>query len=85
MENFPIITTIILAPTIAVLILLFVKEENLNLIRGIAVVATAIPLALSLYLLFAFDRAKGGFQFVEKVEWIKSLGVSYHVGADGIS
>ncbi|NOS35630.1 MAG: NADH-quinone oxidoreductase subunit M [Deltaproteobacteria bacterium] len=85
MENFPIITAIILAPTIAVLILLFVKEESVDLIHGIAVVATAIPLALSFYLLCAFDRVKGGFQFIEKVEWIKSLGVSYHVGVDGIS
>ncbi len=85
MEGFPVISAIILAPLIAVLILLFVKEENEGFIHGLAVVATSIPLALSVYLLFAYDMAKGGYQFEENIPWVKSMGINYHVGVDGIS
>ncbi len=85
MEGFPVLSAIILSPLIAVLILLFVKEERVDLIRGIAVVSTSITLILSLYLLFAYDTTKGGFQFEERIEWVRSLGITYHLGVDGIS
>ncbi|MBI1913066.1 MAG: NADH-quinone oxidoreductase subunit M [Deltaproteobacteria bacterium] len=85
MEGFPVLSALILSPLIAVIILLFVKEERIGLIRAISVVSTSICLILSFYLLWAYDKVKGGYQFIEKVEWIKSLGVSYHLGVDGIS
>lgn len=85
MEGFPILSAIILAPLIAVVILLFVSEKMIALIRTIAVVSTSISLVLSFYLLFAYDKAKGGYQFIEKIEWVRSLGISYHLGVDGIS
>jgi NADH-quinone oxidoreductase subunit M len=40
---------------------------------------------VSLPLWFWFDRGASGFQFVEKQEWIPSIGVHYFFGADGIS
>ncbi|MFQ5459522.1 MAG: NuoM family protein [Anaerolineae bacterium] len=85
MEGFPVISAIILSPLIGVIILLFVDDRRISLVRAIAVVSTLIPLVLSLYLLFAYDKEAGGYQFVEKIEWVRSLGVSYHVGVDGIN
>ncbi|MBI5893416.1 MAG: NADH-quinone oxidoreductase subunit M [Deltaproteobacteria bacterium] len=85
MEGFPILSAIILAPLLGCIALIFVKENAIGLIRGIAVTATSISLALSLCLLFTYDKAKGGYQFVEKIDWVRSLGISYHLGADGIS
>ena len=76
MEGFPILSAIILAPLIAVVILLFVQESMIALIRTIAVVSTSIPLILSFYLLFAYDKACGGYQYTEKIECVKSLGIS---------
>ena len=40
---------------------------------------------LSLLLFFYFQSETAGMQFVENVPWIPSLGVSYHLGVDGIS
>ncbi len=40
---------------------------------------------VSLPLWFWFDRGADGFQFVERHEWIPSLGISYHFGIDGVS
>ncbi|MEK7803055.1 MAG: NADH-quinone oxidoreductase subunit M, partial [Deltaproteobacteria bacterium] len=85
MENFPVLSAILLAPVLGCVALIFVKEESIAKIRAIAVISTSVSLALSLYILFAYDKAKGGYQFVEKVEWVRSLGISYHVGVDGIS
>ena len=45
----------------------------------------ALDFAVSLPLWFSFDRAKAGYQFVERASWIPSLGVDYHFGIDGIS
>ena len=40
---------------------------------------------LSIYLFIAYDRSQGGLQFVEKVVWMKSLGIHYFNGADGFN
>lgn len=40
---------------------------------------------LSLLLLFRFSALEGGYQFEERLNWIPSLGISYHLGLDGLS
>ena len=40
---------------------------------------------LSIPLWTHFDSSEAGFQFVQKMSWIPSIGVSYFVGVDGIS
>ncbi|HXI09570.1 MAG TPA: NADH-quinone oxidoreductase subunit M [Thermodesulfobacteriota bacterium] len=85
MEGFPVISAIIAAPLAAVVIMLFLKDEMLWLVRAIAVTTTSFCLVLSLYMLWAYDKARGGYQFVERIEWVRSLGISYYVGVDGIS
>jgi len=50
-----------------------------------AFIFSLLPLALSFYLFAAFDPAEGGYQFAEQYEWIPQLGISYHLGVDGIS
>jgi NADH-quinone oxidoreductase subunit M len=44
-----------------------------------------LAFALSVVLFVRFDAASEAMQFVEKVPWISSLHVSYHLGIDGIS
>jgi NADH-quinone oxidoreductase subunit M len=44
-----------------------------------------IPLALSFLMVAGFDQTEGGYQFVEQYKWIPQLGISYHLGVDGIS
>ncbi len=51
----------------------------------VAFVMSLFPLALSAYLLWIFNPADRGYQFIEQYEWIPQFGVSYHVGVDGIS
>ncbi|WP_018085619.1 complex I subunit 4 family protein [Desulfurispora thermophila] len=85
MSGFPVLTTILLAPVVAALIMAFIPRDEGKLIKCLAAVGTFVSLALSLYVYFAYDKTLGGLQFVEKIPWIKDLGVSYFLGVDGIS
>jgi NADH-quinone oxidoreductase subunit M len=82
---FPVLTVIWLTPIIgAVLILLMPKERHTE-IRMLALATAFIAMALSLWAYFAYDTDLAGIQFEEKAEWVPSLGIGYHVGADGVS
>lgn len=85
MSGFPVLTTILLAPVVAALIMAFIPRGEGKLIKCLAAAGTFVSLALSLYVYFAYDKTLGGLQFVEKIPWIKDLGVSYFLGVDGIS
>src|SRR3546814_10542703 len=52
--------------------------------RRVALLGTAVPLALMIVAWLRFD-GDGGFELVESMSWIPSIGVSYRVGVDGLS
>jgi NADH-quinone oxidoreductase subunit M len=68
----------------AALVLLFPGAEK-GLIRGFTLVGMLVGLAVTLYLYSQFDSAGPEFQHEYRHRWIDELGISYHVGADGIS
>ena len=84
--NFPILSSLILLPTIGALFIFFVRSSN-SQYQSSKYVALFITLAnffLSLYLWIVFDKSIVDFQFVEQREWISGF-VNYKVGVDGIS
>ena len=84
--NFPIISSLIILPTIGALFILFTKSSN-SKYQSSKYVALFISLAnfiLSLYLWSIFDRSSVAFQFVEDREWLSGY-INYKVGIDGIS
>ena len=84
--NFPILSSLILLPTIGALFIFFVRSSN-SQYQSSKYVALFITLAnffLSLYLWVVFDKSIVDFQFVEEREWISGF-VNYKVGVDGIS
>src|SRR3989304_8116090 len=83
--QFPILSVPIFPPLAAALILLLLPEEKKNWIKGLALAAGIIVLALSVWLYASYDIAAGGYQFQERVDWLPALGISYFVGVDGIS
>lgn len=85
MNGFPILTAILLAPAAAALIMIFIPKDEDKLIKYVAAVGTFISLGLSLYVYFSYDTALGGLQFVERIPWIRDLGVTYYMAVDGIS
>ena len=68
----------------AVLLCLIPKEKKMA-IKVIALTTGSICLTLSLLVYFGYDKELGGLQFVLKRPWIPEMGMSFHVGADGIN
>ncbi|MBI3598192.1 MAG: NADH-quinone oxidoreductase subunit M [Nitrospirae bacterium] len=81
--GFPILTLIIFLPAATALLIAFLKDETE--IRVFAASATLISFLLSVLLSIFFVRDTDKMQFVEHLNWIPSIGASYHLGVDGIS
>jgi NADH-quinone oxidoreductase subunit M len=81
----PDLSWIILAPLLGLAFVALVPSHNTRLIRRISAVAALVPFALSVWVYAAYDHAAGGFQFVQNLPWVAPLGISYHLGVDGIN
>lgn len=84
-RDLPILSIVIFMPLLGSLPLFFVKKERVEFIRGWALFVTILTFFTSLSLYFNFDQNSANFQFQERISWIHELGISYHVGIDGIS
>lgn len=85
MNDFPFLTVIVFTPIVTGVLMFLVPGERKNLIRWMALFAATIALGLSVWVYFGYDQAVSGYQFIEHVEWIPKLGISYHVGVDGMN
>jgi len=84
-----ILTVITGLPFAAVLVLLLWPGKNSTHWKYFSVLVAVATMALSLYVLLQYDHGFSGdsekYQFVKDWEWLPSLGISFHVGVDGIS
>ena len=85
--DFPILSSIILLPSIGALFLFFIKGsegKSLETIKYVALFVTITNFFLSIYLWYLFDESSSNFQFVEDKKWLDGF-INYKVGIDGIS
>ncbi|MDA7588179.1 NADH-quinone oxidoreductase subunit M [Candidatus Pelagibacter sp.] len=84
--NFPILSSLILLPTIGALFLIFLKNEDGNsaTAKYVSLFASVVNFLISIYLWISFDQSISVFQFVEDRTWIEGF-INYKVGVDGIS
>jgi NADH-quinone oxidoreductase subunit M len=85
MMSSTILTILTFFPLVGILIILLVNKEKHNTIKIIAFVTSLVIAVLSLYVYFRFVPDAAGMQFSINKSWIGSLGISYHLGIDGIS
>jgi len=83
--QFPILSFIVFTPIVAGLLILLIPADRKAEVRVAALAAGLLALLLSLWAYFSYDIAAGGYQFVEKYTWLPPLGISYHVGLDGMN
>ncbi|MGR3571065.1 complex I subunit 4 family protein [Brevirhabdus sp.] len=74
----------ILIPLLAALALALMPRLSEAAARAIAVLAAAASLAL-LVLVWVGFTAGAGFQAVQEIPWVPSLGIAWRVGVDGMS
>jgi NADH-quinone oxidoreductase subunit M len=84
----PLLTLTVFAPLIGALLLLVLPNKDgarNGLVRNVALGISLVVFVLTLAIWRAFDGSSADFQLVERVPWIVSFGIDYHVGVDGIS
>jgi len=88
-NNSWILPVITFSPLLGALVIMFIPGARDRAIKLISLVWSLIPLALSVWLWFAYSAAgpqfPDGSQFGINVPWIPALGVSFAMGVDGLS
>src|SRR5271170_7013534 len=72
-------------PIVAALLLILVPRNYRVIIRFIALLGTFISMVLAVKMFCQFHVGSAGYQFEQQIPWVESLGISYHVGVDGLN
>lgn len=83
--GFPTLNAMVLLPAIGALVVILLPKRRPEIIRMIGVLFATSSGAIALWLAANFDKGAEGFQFETTNTWIESLGITWHVGIDGIS
>jgi NADH-quinone oxidoreductase subunit M len=81
----PILTFLTFFPTVGALLILLLPASKPRTVRVAAFLVSIVTFAASIPLFTLFDSTHRGMQFVEQAPWVPGLGISYHLGVDGIS
>lgn len=73
-----------LLPLLAAGIILLLPSDRHTEIKRVVIFATFLTLCFSVILILNFDPAVRSFQFHTSIPWVSSLGISFHMGLDGI-
>ncbi|MFO0172889.1 MAG: proton-conducting transporter membrane subunit, partial [Aphanizomenon sp.] len=81
------LSVLIWLPMIAATIIGFypAKDVPSNRIRLASLTVTGLVLLWNIFILLKFDISNPGMQFTEYLPWNETLGLSYHLGVDGLS
>jgi NADH-quinone oxidoreductase subunit M len=84
--SIPVLSLSIWLPVISGLVLMLVGKSCSNVTLRLAALFFAVMgFLVTLPLIFDFDNAFSGMQFIEKAIWIEQFSVSYFLGVDGLS
>lgn len=81
----PWLSLIWLSMLLPAALIALIPRERSDLMRWVGTGFALLSLVLTLLVFLGYDTARGGFQFVERLDWVPQLGISYQLGADGIS
>ncbi|MFQ5825868.1 MAG: NuoM family protein [Dehalococcoidia bacterium] len=81
----PILSAILLLPFLGALVIALIPATRGLAIKLVAAGVASCSLLLSLYVFLNYDHSLGGYQFLERYQWLPGVGISLHLGVDGIS
>jgi len=86
MNNFPILTALVLVPAAGALVVALMSKRHPDIVKLAGVGFSVVTGALSIWVLGKFHTGgDGSFQLVSQHSWIKQWGIGWHLGIDGIS
>ncbi len=80
-----ILALIVGLPLIGAIGTVVIPKEKPVWVYSLAVGVAAIGFLLSIILFFSYDFTRGGYQFAVEYPWLSSLGITFHIGVDGIT
>src|SRR5689334_3144350 len=80
-----LLTLVTFVPLVGAVVVLLLPRRQEHVTKLVTLGTTLVTFVISVPVYFRFDATSADYQFVEQRAWIPSLGVSYHVGVDGIS
>lgn len=78
------LTILTLVPFLGGIVVASLGAERQKLVRNVALVSSLVALGGAICMWLHFDSTVGGLQFVEKIDWVPSLGIQYFLGVDGL-
>ena len=78
------LTILTLVPFIGGIVIAGLGAERKHLVRGLALATSLVGLGGAICLWLHFNAKSGDLQFVEKFDWVPSLGIQYFLGVDGL-
>ncbi len=74
-------------PLVTALVIVLIPRSYKVVIRGLALLGSFLAMSGAICVFVHFNSApvENGFRYVQKIPWVESLGISYHVGVDGIN
>src|SRR5262249_18390547 len=88
MADWPLLSLVTFLPLVGVVWIVILRGDEQVVARNsrsIALWTSLLTFLLSLAVWRNFDPAQAGFQLVERAPWLTGLGITYHLGVDGIS
>ena len=85
MNSLPLLTILTLTPLVGAAIIAGLDPKQRSLARGLGLFFNALALGLVALVWSNFNAASGELQFVERHDWIPSVGAQYFLGIDGMS
>lgn len=84
--DFPWLTTIILLPILASLLIPFLPDQDGKTVRWYALFVALVDFALIIYAFYTeYDVTSPELQLVESYAWVPQIGLNWSVGADGLA
>jgi NADH-quinone oxidoreductase subunit M len=80
-----LLTAILFFPVLGMVLIAGIPGRNHAAIRQATLAVTVLHFLVALPLWWLYDPAGEPFQLVERLTWIESLGIEYHLGVDGVS
>jgi NAD(P)H-quinone oxidoreductase subunit 4 len=85
-DHFPWLTTLVLFPFLASLLIPVLPDKDGKVIRWYALGVGIVDFVLMCYVFWKnYDSTQSSFQIVEKYSWIPQFGLSWSVSVDGLS
>ena len=87
---FPFLTVLVILPVGTAVVAALVprglsKRAGHLTVEGVGLAGSLATLALAVTIAIRYQAGNGGYRLVSRHEWASSLGISWHLGVDGIS